>query len=124
MIILSVMKQKNPNSFLLLKLPQENCSDPENVIQSKCYDIAELQQLKTPNKENSLSLFHINSYSLNKSFEELQILLKSKNITFDVIAITETGISENVSVTLNIILNNYSFEHPFVVTWKLIKNWS
>ena len=86
--------------------------------------MAELQQLKTPNKENSLSLFHINSYSLNKSFEELQILLKSKNITFDVIAITETGIPENVSVTQNIILNYYSFEHPFVVTWKFIKNWS
>ena len=70
----------------------ENRSDPENVIQSKYYDIDELQKLKIPNKENSLSLFHINSCSLNKNFEELQNLLQSTNINFDVIAITETRI--------------------------------
>ena len=58
----------------------ENRSDPENVIQSKYYDIDELQKLKIPNKENSLSLFHINSCSLNKNFEELQNLLQSTNI--------------------------------------------
>ena len=65
----------NLNSSLLLKPPPdltllfnqfnnaipENCSDPENVIQSKYYDIDELQKLKIPNKENSLSLLHINS---------------------------------------------------------------
>ena len=70
----------------------------------------ELQKLKIPNKPNSLSLFHINSCSLNKNFEELQNLLKSTNINFDVIAITETRIPNNVSVTQNIVLNNYSFE--------------
>ena len=89
----------------------ENRSDPKNVIQSKYYDIDELQKLKIPNKENSLSLFHINSCSLNKNFEELQNLLQSTNINFDVIAITETRIPKNVSVTQNIVLNNYSFEH-------------
>ena len=79
---------KNLNSSLVLKPPPdlallfnqfnnaipENRSDPENVIQSKYYDIDELQKLKIPNKENSLSLFHINSCSLNKNFEELQNL--------------------------------------------------
>ena len=75
---------KNLNSSLLLKLPPdlallfsqfknptpENRSDPENVIQSKYYDLDELQKLKIANKENSLSLFHIKSCSLNKNFEE------------------------------------------------------
>ena len=116
---------KTLNSSLLLKPPPnlallfdqfnnaipENRSDPENVIESKYYDIDELQKLKTPNKENSLSLYHINSCSLNKNFEELQNLLQSTNINFDVIAITETRIPKNVSVTQNIVLNNYSFEH-------------
>ena len=78
-------KTKNLNSSLLLKPPPdlallfnqfnnaipENHSDPENVIQSKYYDEDELEKLKIPNKENSLSLFHINSCSLNKNFEEL-----------------------------------------------------
>ena len=100
---------KNLNSSLLLKTPPdlalffnqfnnaipENHSDPENVIQSKYYDIDELQKLKTPNKENSLSLFHINSSSLNTNFEELQNLLQSTYINFDVIVITETRIPKN-----------------------------
>ena len=88
----------------------ENHSDPENVIQSKYYDIDELQKLKIPNKENSPFLFHINSYSLNKIFEELQNPLQSANINYDVTAITETRIPKNVSVTQNIVLNNCSFE--------------
>ena len=54
-----------------------------------------------PNK--SLSLFHINSCSLNKNFEELQNLLQSRKIIFDVIAITETRIPKNVSATQNIV---------------------
>ena len=118
-------ESKNSNSSPTLKSPPdlallfnqfnnaipENNSDPENVIQSKYYDIDELQQLKIPNKEKSLSFFHINSCSLNKNFEELQNLLLSTNTQFDVIAITETRIMKNTSVTQNIELSNYSFEH-------------
>ena len=89
----------------------ENNSDPENVIQSKYYDIDELQQLKILNKEKSFPLFHINSCSLNKNFEELQILLQSTNFQSDVIPITDTRLPKNVSVTQNIELTNYSFEH-------------
>ena len=107
-------ESKNSNSSLILKLPvlallfnqfnnaiPENNNDPENVIQSKYYDIDELQQLKIPNKEKSLSLFHINSCSLNKNFEELQNLLQSTNTQFDVIAITEnqTRITKKTSLT-------------------------
>ena len=53
----------------------------------------------------------MNSCSLNKNFEEPQNLLQSTNINFDVIAITETRITKNVSVPQNIVLNNYFFEH-------------
>ena len=121
-ILLPVAKQKiqtvlcfwnHPQNklFFLINLIPENSSDPENVIQSKYYDIDELQKLKIPNKENFVSLFHINSCSLNKNVEELQNLLQSTNTTFDVIAITETRIPKNVPVTQNIVLNNHSFEH-------------
>ena len=81
------------------------------MIQSKYYDIDELQQLKIANKEKSLSFFHINSCSLNKNFEELQNSLQSANTQFDVIAISETRIMKSTSITQNIELNNYSFEH-------------
>lgn len=96
-------ESKNSISSLILKLPTdltflfnqfnntnpENDSDLENVIQSKYFYINEMQQLKIPNKENSLSFFHINSCLLNKNFEELQSLLQSRNIKFDVVAIAE-----------------------------------
>ena len=96
-------ESKNSISSLILKPPTdltfpfnqfnntnpENDSDLENVIQSKYLYINEMQQLKIPNKENSLSFFHINSCLLNKNFEELQSLLQSRNIKFDVVAIAE-----------------------------------
>ena len=81
------------------------------MIQSKYYDTDELQQLKISNKERSFSFFHINSCLLNKNFEELQNLLQSTNTQFDLIAITETRIMKKTSVTQNIELSNYSFEH-------------
>ena len=97
-------ESKNSISSLILKPPTdltfpfnqfnntnpENDSDLENVIQSKYLYINEMQQLKIPNKENSLSFFHINSCLLNKNFEELQSLLQSRNIKFDVVAIADS----------------------------------
>ena len=44
--------------------PKDN-TDPENVVQSKYYDIDELQNMKIPNKDKSLTLFHINACSLS-----------------------------------------------------------
>ena len=87
----------------------ENRSDRENVIQSKYDNVDELQQLKVSNKEKSLFLFHTSSCSLNKNFEELQNLVQSTNTDFDVIAIKKTRIPKNVSITQNIVLNNYFF---------------
>ena len=102
------IETKNLSSSLLLKPPPdltllfnqfnnaipENRSDPENVVQSKYYDIDELQKLEISNKENSPSLFHINSCSLNKNFEELQNLLQSTDTSFDVIEVcTDTKLS-------------------------------
>ena len=72
-------------------------------------------------KVNILTLMNCSNwkFSLNKNFKELQILLQSTNIQCDVIAITETRITENtktrimenVSVSQNVGLSNYSFGH-------------
>ena len=75
-------------------------------MQSKYYDIDELQPLKILTKEKSLSFFHINSCLPNKNFEELQNLLMSANTQFDVIAIAETRIMKNNSIKhLNILIS-------------------
>ena len=81
----------------------------DNLTHSKYFDIDEIQKLKI-NKEKCLSLFHINVCSLGKNFDELQDLLKSTNKNFDVIAITETRVRKDISITSNLSLNNCSLE--------------
>ena len=103
----------NPSEDLKVLVNQFNASaedntDPENIVQSKYYDIDELQTMKIPNKDKSLALFHINACSLNKNFNELEHLLSCTNKNFDVIAISETRITKNVSLTNNLTMNNLS----------------
>ena len=76
-----------------------NSDGPENTVSSKYYDTDELQNLKITNKSNSLSLFHIDASSLSKNFDDLQNLLSCTNKNFDIIAITETRIKKNISIT-------------------------
>ena len=66
--------------------------------------------IEIPHKNKSLSLFHINACSLNKNFDDLQYLLSCTKIKFDIIAISETRITRQVSLLNNLNLNNYSFE--------------
>ena len=67
-------------------------------------------KLTFPEKNKSLFLFHINSCSLSKKFDELQHLLKCTNKSFDIVAISETRIMEKTDLTSNINWNDYSFE--------------
>ena len=84
--------------------------DPENVVNSRYFDIDQTESLKFPQKEKFLSFFHINACSLNKTFDDLVYLLKCTNKNFDIIAVIETSISKKTSLTSNVNLNNYSFE--------------
>ena len=103
-----------PNLALLFKQfdntsPEKNV-DPENVVNSRYFDIDEIQALKLYDKKNSLSFFHINACSLNKNFDDLEYLLKCTNKSFDIIAVSETRMSKKIFLTCNINLKNYSFE--------------
>ena len=112
----SVLLKPPPNLELLLNQfnnsSPEQQNDPENVVNSRCFDIDQIQSLKLSQKEKSLSLslFHINACSLNKNFNDLVYLLKCTNNNFDIIAVSEIRISKKTSLTCNINLNNYSFE--------------
>ena len=55
-------------------------------------------------------MFHINTCSLSKNFVDLEYLLKTTNMNFDIIAISETRITKNINKISNINLNNYAFE--------------
>ena len=108
---------------LVLK-PQKNLSDlfnefnnfsdqnknQENVSNCKYYDLNEIKPLNKLNNKSSLSLFHLNSCSLSKNFEDLEYL-DSTNLNFHVIAISETRITKNTAQINHIDLKNYSYEH-------------
>ena len=47
---------------------------------------------------------------LNKNFDDHYHLLKCKNKVFDIIAVSETRITKETSLTININLKNYSIE--------------
>ena len=53
----------------------ENSNDLEQISSCKYYDIEEMHNIEIPHNNKSLSLFHINSCSLNKNFDDLQHLL-------------------------------------------------
>ena len=82
--------------------------DPENVVRCKYYDLEDVQSMKIPKKNSCLSLFHINTCSLNKRIKEY--LIKSTNINFDIIAISETRILKDTYIVKNINIPNFSFE--------------
>ena len=77
-------------------------------MECRYYDLEEIQTLNIPKKSKSLSMFHINACSLSKNFDDIEYLLKTTN--FDIIAISETRITENINKISNINLNNYAFE--------------
>ena len=85
----SVGKYTNDNSILTLNPPpnfkllfnqlneltaESNKKNPENFINCRNLDINEIQKMEI--ELNSLSLFHINSCSLNKISKILNIYLK------------------------------------------------
>ena len=88
----------------------ENGNDPEKIASSKYYDIDEMHNFEIPHKNKPLSLFHINACSLSKNFDDLQHLLSCTKNIFDIIAVSETRITKNVSLLNNLNLNNYYFE--------------
>ena len=88
----------------------EKDNDPVNVVNSKYYDVDQIQTLKFPNKHKCLSLFHITACALNKNFDDLDHLIKCINKVFDIIAVTETRITKQTPLTTNINLTNYAIE--------------
>ena len=91
----SVGKYSNDNSILNLNPPpnlkslfnkfneltaESDKKNLENFINCKNLDVDEIQKMKI--EPDSLSLFHINTCSLKKNFEDLEYLLKAKFLDF------------------------------------------
>ena len=85
-----------------------NLANQENVSNCNYYDLNEIKPLNKLNNKSSVSLFHLNTFSLSTYFEDLEYLLDSTNFNFDAIAIIETRITKNKAPINNIDLKNYS----------------
>ena len=79
----------------------------ENVSNCKYQDVNEIKPLNKLNNKSSVSLFHLNTCSYLKNFENLEYLLDSTNFNSDVIVISETRIKNKAKIT-HIDLTNYS----------------
>ena len=53
-----------------------------------------MHNIEIPHTNKSLSLFHINTCSLNKNFDDLQHRLCCTKAFFEIIAISETRIAK------------------------------
>ena len=67
-----------------------------------------MHNIEIPNKNKYLSLIHINVCSLNKTFDDLQHLLSCTKNDLDLIAVTETRITKQISLLNYLSLNKYS----------------
>ena len=80
-------------SFNYFNNTTKNCGnkDPDNAVKSRYYDRTEIQTLRIPNKNKSLYLIHINACSLSKNFDDLEYLLKTNKMNFDIITSLKLG---------------------------------
>ena len=72
------------------------------MLDCKYRYIEYFKKLSNPFKTKSLSLFHLNIFSLQNFFDNFHILLNELNINLDMIAIAESLIRENVPYPINI----------------------
>ena len=81
-----------------------------DIINCKYYNVEELSVLKDFQNNASLSLFHLNISSLPKHIDELEHLIYSSGLNFDVLAISESRVLRNTNTISNINFAGYSFE--------------
>ena len=82
----------------------------ENYVQSinsKYVDIPEIAKLSTTLSGKSFSLFHVNTRSLSKNFDQLLSVLSSLKVNFDLIRITETKQQIGKDFLVNVDVNDY-----------------
>ena len=94
-----------------IRLTNDEKENQLNLPNCNYRDTDYFKNLTKDFKRKALSFFHMNVCSLTKYFDDFNILLSDLNVSFDILAITETRIKKDSSSTINLQLNNYSIEH-------------
>ena len=82
-----------------------------NLSIYKQRDTVYFKNLTKDFKSKVLSFFYMNVCSLIKNFDNFNILLSELNVSFHILAITETTLKKDSSSPINLQLSNYSIEH-------------
>ena len=131
-----ITKSKNENWYCILctpeilpfcqinekmSIPKGNLNKPTdafvnlmnqlNNFTDKYRDTDYFKNLTKDFKRKALFFFHMNVCSLTKNFDDFNILLNELNVSFYILAITETRIKKDSSSPINLQLSNYSTEH-------------
>ena len=88
----------------------DNFDLDENYVQainSKYYDLPEFSKLYSSLSGKTFSLFHVNTRSLSKNFDQLQNVLSAAKIDFDLIGITETKQQVDKDFLVNVNITGY-----------------
>ena len=91
--------------FNKVNAASENCGHGRN----KYWDPSKINEPE--NSKNSLNFLHLNISSLSYHFSELQTLLSSTKVNFNIIGISESRIKQNKNPIDNINLQNCNIEH-------------
>ena len=94
----------------LLPSPLISIIPPENVINSNYYDTDQLQSLKEFTDKSSLCLFHLYTFSLSKNIDDFKHLIQLTKTDFDIIAASESRITQNKLPPIDISIPDYSYE--------------
>ena len=79
-------------------------------MNSNYYPIDQFQTLKLLIKISQYPLFHINACSISETFDDLEHLPKCIKKVLDVLAVSKTMITKEISLTSNINFQNYHFK--------------
>ena len=107
---------KPTDTFVNLMNQLNNFTDDEkenelSLPNCKYRDTDYFKNLTKDFKRKALSFFLMNVCSLTKNFDDFNILLNELNVSFYILAITETRIKKDSSSPINLQLSNYSTEH-------------
>ena len=81
----------------------------ENSISCDYYDIDDLNKIVI--NQSDLTVIHLNILSLALHIDKLKLFLSLIKTKFDIICISESRITKNNSLTTNINIPDYNFEH-------------
>ena len=92
----------------LEKLPHLQDFDlDENLVHSINSNYRKVSDLAKISTDHMFSLFHVNIRSLSKHFGELQSLINSTKVPFDIIGVTESKQLLNTDFAVNVSLDGY-----------------